>query len=117
MKYIKFTSDSDCFTAKRVGHFVHLTWFSTLDLSSVKNVGLANIQLHPMLENPEYDYYMILYCNLIQTSELNARGEYECIRIPKKHRTIPSQLHLGKFIKIHLNSDDSAQINKIVTHV
>ena len=95
MKYIKFSSDSDCFNAKKVGRFIHLTWFSTLDLSSVKKVGLSSIQLHQMMESPEFDYYMILYCNLIQKSELNPRGELECISIPKNHRTIPSQLYLG----------------------
>ena len=97
MKYIKFSSDSNCFSAKISDSFTYLTWFSTLDLSSVKKVGLTSVHLHPMIENPTSDFYITIYCNLVQTTELNPLGELDCIRIPKKHSSIPNQLHLGKF--------------------
>lgn len=97
MKYIKFSSDSDCFSAKHTGSFLHLTWFSTLDLSSVKKVGLSSFHINPIVENHSNDYDIVIYCNLIQTTELNPLGELDYIRIPKKHSTIPNQLHLGNF--------------------
>lgn len=114
MKYIKFSSESDCFTAKKVHHLIHLTWFSTLDLSKVKKVGLTNIQFYPIIENTDFDYYLILYCNLIQKNELNPNGELESIRIPKKHHTIPHQLHLGNF-KIICYYDDF--MIQLMTHL
>ena len=95
MKYIKLSSDSSCFTAKKHDKYLILSWFSTLDLSTINTVGLNNLQISPLVPNTESDYVIIVYCNLIKPTELNPRGELACIRIPKKHNTIPSQLHLG----------------------
>ena len=99
MRYLKLSSDSDKFSkltypAKPTDPIV-LSWFSTLDLTQVKTLGLTNIQIAPLSEK-QADYYLIIYSNLLKCTECNPKGELSCVRIPKKHTTIPTQINLGK---------------------
>lgn len=95
MRYLKLSSDSQTFDIKIRNSVTFLSWFSTLDLTQVKTVGLTNIQISPLIEK-QSDYYLIVYSNLIKRTECNPEGELSCVRVPKKHSTIPSQINLGK---------------------
>ena len=101
MIYLKLSSDSDKFSKPTKNPLkpsdpIVLSWFSTLDLTHVKTVGLTNIQISPLSEN-KADYYLVIYSNLLKRTECNPKGELSCVRIPKKHTTIPTQINLGKY--------------------
>ena len=98
MRYLKLSSDSSKFSISIRNSITHLSWFTTLDLSNVKTVGLTNIQISPLTENVSSDYYLVIYSNLIKPTECNPNGELACVRVPKKHNTIPSQVNLGKLV-------------------
>ena len=113
MRYLKLSSDSSKFSISIRNSITHLTWFTTLDLSNVKTVGLTNIQISPLAENVSSDYYLVIYSNLIKPTECNPNGELACVRIPKKHNTIPSQINLGKLVLDFYDSEnDSYEVSK-----
>lgn len=96
MRYLKLSSDSTKFSISIRNSITHLSWFSTLDLTKVQTVGLSNIQISPLTENNSSDYYLVIYSNLIKRTECNPEGEFCCVRVPRKHNTIPHQLNLGE---------------------
>ena len=100
MKYLKLSSDSSKFSISVRNSVTYLSWFSTLDLTQVKSVGLSNIQIFPLNENSSADYYLIIYSNLIKRTECNPNGELACVRIPKKHNTVPNLINLCKLFTL-----------------
>lgn len=97
MRYLKLSSDSDKFSKPSTNsNPLVLSWFSTLDLTQVKTIGLSNIHISPLSESMT-DYYLLIYSNLLKRTECNPEGELSCVRVPKKHSTIPNQINLGKY--------------------
>ena len=94
MKFLKLTSESSCFNLKRNKDTITMSWFTTLDLSHVKTIGLNMIQIYPILSQ-NTDFCITIYSNLIQRTECNPTGEIAMVHIGKKHVAIANQTFTG----------------------
>ena len=122
MIYVKLSSDSSTFTIKKENDkkYVTLSWFSSLDLTNVKFVGLSSIQIDPMATNE--NSCITIYCNLIKRTEVNPLREIACLRILKNRKSLPNDLSLGMTntvnnVLIHQPNISSAHYELSLIHI